>query len=228
MGDSRKNVLEFGCGEGTTALGIALRHAPDRLVAIEIQAHELARTLPLAREQLGIESLPANLEFVEVTPGQRLRELGTFDFVYSWSVFEHVHQDLIQPCLENIFDVLRPGGLMFLQTTPLYYSAFGSHFEPWIPTPWAHLSMQEDKFREKLRLATIDNEALHKELTDVYNTLNRATDAQLLEAARAVGFEIIREHRTYDDYPIPDVLKNIYQEQVLRTQQLVFMARKPE
>lgn len=225
-GIAGRHVLDFGCGEGTVALGMALRCNPRRLVATEIQATELARTAPLAREQLGLVEMPTNLELLKVDPESSLADIGQFDLVYSWSVFEHIHQDLIVDCLAKIYSVLRPGGHMFLQTTPLYYSAFGSHFEPWIPIPWAHLTMQHDRFYTELRKNTND-EALYRSLIDTYETLNRATDPQLLVAAREVGFEIIREHRTYDEQPIPEPLKCVYQESVLRTNQLVFLARCP-
>ncbi|TDG09063.1 class I SAM-dependent methyltransferase [Paraburkholderia guartelaensis] len=220
-----KDVLEFGCGEATAALGIALRYHPRRLVATEIQSSELDRAIPLAREQLGLNELPLNLELTKVDPAERLDHTGRFDIAYSWSVFEHVRQDLIADCLTKIFDVLRPGGYMFLQTTPLYYSAFGSHFAQWIPMPWAHLSMQHNLLCDEIRRQVTDSDEC-RILLSMYETLNRATDSHILDTARSVGFEIVREHRTYDAFPIPEQLLRIYQESVLRTNQLVFLARR--
>ena len=63
---------------------------------------------------------------------------------------------------------------MFLQTTPLYYSAEGSHFKPWTPEPWAHLVMQQDLFYQALRMAT-ENRQQADDLIHVYDTLNRVT-----------------------------------------------------
>ncbi|EIF28195.1 methyltransferase family protein [Burkholderia sp. Ch1-1] len=222
-GITGKDVLDFGCGEATMAVGVALRHGARRVVAVDV--HPIINdALPLARAQLGLNRLPYNLEIKLVDPEASLEELGMFDVIYSWSVFEHVRQDLIVECLTKIKRALRPGGMMFLQTTPLFYSAFGSHFQQWIPEPWAHLSMQQDLLFARVR-AKVQNDADYDSLMRTYETLNRATDTQIIRAIREAGFEIVKEHRTYDEYPIPPDLSEVYQEKVLRTQQLVFLAK---
>jgi cyclopropane fatty-acyl-phospholipid synthase-like methyltransferase len=218
-----RDVLDFGCGEATMALGIALRHAAHRVVAIETHA-EIDNCVPYAKAELGLDILPANLELIRVQPDSTLDPLGTFDVIYSWSVFEHVSQELIVSCFEKIKRVLRPQGVMFLQTTPLYYSAEGSHLKPWVPAPWAHLSMQQSLLYEALRRKT-DSEEQANHLQWVYETLNRVTAPQLLRAARRAGFEILREYTTSDDMEIPLEVKERYNESVLRTNQLVFLAR---
>ncbi|HEY0182690.1 MAG TPA: class I SAM-dependent methyltransferase [Rhodopila sp.] len=218
-----RDVLDFGCGEATMALGIALRHGARRVVGVETH-EEIDNCLPNARAQLGLERLPQNLELVRTGPDSSLEELGQFDVVYSWSVFEHVSQDLISDCFRKIKRVMRPHGVMFLQTTPLYYSAEGSHLKPWVPAPWAHLSMQQDLFYAALR-ASADSDEHANHLKWVYETLNRATAPQLLRAARQAGFEIIREYRTHDELDIPDEIKEIYTPEALTTNQLVFLAR---
>jgi cyclopropane fatty-acyl-phospholipid synthase-like methyltransferase len=218
-----KDVLDFGCGEATMALGIALRYGARRVVGVEIH-EEIDNAVPYARAQLGLERLPANLELKRVEADSSLEVLGSFDVVYSWSVFEHVTQTAILDCLVKLRRVLRPAGVMFLQTTPLFYSAEGSHLKPWVPAPWAHLSMQQDLFYAALRAAT-ENRKQADDLQWVYETLNRVTAPELLRAANEAGFEIIREYRTYDEIPIPEPLKEIYTEEALTTQQLVFLAK---
>jgi hypothetical protein len=113
---------------------------------------------------------------------------------------------------------------MFMQTTPLFYSAEGSHLKPWIPAPWAHLTMQQDLLYAALRKAA-DSREQADQVQWVYETLNRATAPQLLWAARNAGFEVVKEYRTYDEIIPPDELKEIYAEEVLTTNQLVFVAR---
>jgi 2-polyprenyl-3-methyl-5-hydroxy-6-metoxy-1,4-benzoquinol methylase len=222
-GVAGKDILDFGCGEATMAVGMALRHGARRVVGVEIQP-EVDNALPYARQQLGINRLPDNLNLVRIDADSDLGALGQFDLVYSWSVFEHVRQDLIGDCLAKIRRVLRPGGLMFLQTTPLYYSTFGSHLKSWIPQPWAHLLMQHDLLREKLR-AAVEDDSRYAELINTYETLNRATDFQILDSARNAGFEIVRDYRTFNEEPIPESLLRVYQEPVLQTEQLVFLAK---
>jgi cyclopropane fatty-acyl-phospholipid synthase-like methyltransferase len=222
-GLEHRDILDFGCGEGTTALGIALRYRARRVVGLETH-EEIDNCARYAKTQLGIEVLPANLHLRKMAPDQTLDSLGTFDVIYSWSVFEHVRQDLIIDCFKKMKRVLRTDGSMFLQTTPLYYSAEGSHLKPWIPEPWAHLSMQQDLFYEALRARTHSRQQAD-ELQYVYETLNKVTAPQLLRDVKAAGFQVIREYRTRDEHPIPDELKQIFNEDVLMTNQLVLLAK---
>jgi cyclopropane fatty-acyl-phospholipid synthase-like methyltransferase len=218
-----KDVLDFGCGEATMALGIALRHGARRVVGCEIHK-EIDNCVPYAKAQLGLERLPDNLELRRVDADTPLEALGSFDVIYSWSVFEHVSQNLIVDCLVKMRRVMRPGGVMFLQTTPLYYSAEGSHMKPWVPAPWAHLSMQQDLLYAALRAKTKSREQADH-LQWVYETLNRVTAPQLLRAAKEAGFEIVREYTTRDEVAVPEELKEIYTEEALTTNQLVFLAK---
>ena len=63
-----KDALEFGCGEGTVALGVALQHRPRRMVGVEIlDAYE--NCARLARDNLGLDALPENLQFRRIRAG---------------------------------------------------------------------------------------------------------------------------------------------------------------
>lgn len=168
-----RDILDFGCGEATMALGLALRHEPRRIVGVETH-NAMDNAAPFAKAQLGLDHLPDNLELVRLNTDLPLDGIGTFDVIYSWSVFEHVSQELIVPCLVKLKDVLRPEGVMFLQTTPLYYSAEGSHMKPWVPAPWAHLSMQQSRFYAALREKT-DDLVQADQLQHLYEELNRVT-----------------------------------------------------
>ena len=216
-----RDILDFGCGEATMALGIALRFKARRVAAVEIHK-EIDNCLPYARAQLCLERLPSNLDLIRMEGDSPLERLGSFDVIYSWSVFEHVSQHLIVDCFKRLKRVLRPNGIMFLQTTPLYYSAEGSHLKPWVPAPWSHLQMQQDLLYAALSEKTTKEQFEH--LRFVYKSLNRATAPGLIRAAEASGFKIVREYRTSDEIPIPDELKEIYVEDTLRTNQLVFLA----
>src|ERR1700732_2505857 len=78
-----RDVLDFGCGEATAALAIALRHGARRVVGVEIHG-EIENALPYARAQLVLERLPENLELIRLGPDSPLDPIGTFDVVYSW------------------------------------------------------------------------------------------------------------------------------------------------
>jgi 2-polyprenyl-3-methyl-5-hydroxy-6-metoxy-1,4-benzoquinol methylase len=231
-GVAGKDVLDFGCGEATMALGMALRHGVRRVVGMDVYEEstlalpfrEGTRALPQAKVQLGLHELPQNFETISVAPGTPIESLGTFDIIYSWSVLEHVQQDMILDCLTQMRRALRPGGLMFLQTTPLFYSAHGSHFKQWLPEPWIHLTLQHSLLFAALR-EKLQSEEMFAKWSALYETLNKVTEPQLMRAIGEAGFEIIREHRTFDEFPIPRGLGEIFNEQVLRTNQLAFLAK---
>lgn len=240
-GVHQKDVLEFGCGEGTMALGMALRKQPRRMVGVEIlDVH--SQCLPLARREIGLESLPDNLSLQQIVPGGELSGLGQFDIVYSWSVFEHVAQAVMPQALATIKAALKPDGYFFLQISPLYFSAFGSHLSPWVPEPWAHLSMQHDTFHRRLLEAGktpdrvrsewsvyiplhADQVAERAALWETYVTLNKVTAPQLCRLLTEAGFQIVRDYRTRNEIPVPQHLAEIYDSDVLTTEQIVLLMR---
>ncbi len=221
-----KDILDFGCGEGAAALGLALQHNVRRIVGID-PGKKIWRCLPRAQEQIGLEHLPPQLELFLMEPDADLSGLGKFDVVYSWSVFEHVQQDLILDRLSALHALLKPNGLMFLQTTPLYYSAWGSHTRPQVPIPWAHLLFQESLFFDKLREGSGSRAEADFLQTEILQTLNKATAGVILKAAKQAGFEIVREYRTRNAENPPAELLEIFTEDVLTTEQLVFLGVKP-
>ncbi|WP_321900021.1 SAM-dependent methyltransferase [Paraburkholderia heleia] len=239
----KKDVLEFGCGEGTMALGVTLRKEAQRVVGVEIlDVHEQCRAL--AQSELGVRDLPPNLFLCKITPGADLTEFGTFDVAYSWSVFEHVAQDMLPKAMTSVFNALKPGGHFFLQIDPLYYSPNGSHMMPWLVEPWAHLTMQADTFRRRLFEApetptkvrnewavyippNADTADERKTLWETYETLNHMTAPQLRRLAESTGFEVIRDYRTKAEREIPQNLLDAYDREALLTEQIVLLLRKP-
>jgi cyclopropane fatty-acyl-phospholipid synthase-like methyltransferase len=218
-----KDILDFGCGEATTALGMALQKKPRRIVGVEIQ-DEYLRCLPLAREQIGLDAFPENINLIKVVPGQMHSLSDRFDLIYSWSVFEHVEQSFIPAVLQSLRGLLKPNGLFFMQVAPLYYSAEGSHMKPWIPEPWAHLRYQHSVYKDMLERGCPDTNEL-RTLWSVYTTLNKVTADQLVQHAKNAGFEILRDYRTQDEIEPSEDLLRIFQRDVLITNQVVMLLR---
>lgn len=219
-----KHILDFGCGEATSAIGIALRHPDSRVIGIDIM-DDVKLCTPLAAEQLLLQELPANLSLFQVAPGDLAGTEHGFDLIYSWSVFEHVNQGLLDPILRQLRATLRPGGKLFIQIAPLYYSMDGSHLMSRVPEPWGHLANQTSTYKAKLR-ATCASEAEFAEVMSMFETLNRLTATQLHEAVTQAGFTIEREFTTTQDQPIPANLLETYSEIVLRTNQIALLASK--
>ena len=219
-----REILDFGCGRGVTALALATKHAAARVVGVDI-GPDPDRCAAFARSQLGMRRLPENLRLHRVHPGTLHDADDRFDFVYSWSVFEHVDQRVLSAVLQAIRECLEPDGYFLAQIAPLYYSSQGSHLHHRIGVPWAHLYMQHDVLHERLRTACV-NPREAADLWGTYETLNRITANELVEHVRAAGFEIVRTHTTLEPAPPPAHLTAIFNEKILRTDQVLVLARR--
>ncbi len=224
-GLARREILDFGCGEGTSALGIALANKTSRVVGVDIM-RDIDRCLPLAREQLEVDALPENLRLYQVKPGALHTHRSRFDLIYSWSVFEHIDQSIFFDVLGLLYKALRPGGLLFVQIAPLYFSSEGSHLCQWVPEPWGHLTNQDNLYHAKLARACNDEIQLQS-LLSMYTTLNRITASQLVSKIEFAGFEILREYRSHEPLTPSKELCEIYREDALLTNQVVILANRP-
>lgn len=223
---SDAEILDFGCGEGITALGLALQHGPSRVVGVDVMPAP-ERCLPKARAELGLSSLPDNLELHRVKPGNLHNAYDRFDIIYSWSVFEHVDTRIIDDVIELLYKSLKPGGVVFIQIAPLYYSAEGSHLYDYIKEPWGHLLHPSNVYYNKLVTAeNSGNEDVIKWLMSTYTTLNRITVSELERRLENKYFEIIRKHTTRDQFEPPDSLTEIFNHDILTTKQVVLLLRK--
>ena len=235
---SQAKLLDFGCGDGITALGVALKSECPRLTGIDIT--RAFKDLPtLAQSQLGLSQVPPSLDFLQVEAGKPL-PIDTLDGIYSWSVFEHIDRPHLPAIVADLFRVLRPGGVAFIQIEPLYYSAFGSHLQRLIPEPWAHLKLPDEalerrvlgfegELREEDRdLAAADGvtPAFKQWLMREYRTLNHLTANELIELFSEAGFEIIEAHRGQRPETPPDELLAQYDADLLTTNEVRLVARK--
>lgn len=216
-------LLDFGCGEGIAALGLALGFRPKRVVGVDIMP-DPERCLTVARKHLDIDSLPAHLELHRVQPGHLHNDTDRFDLAYSWSVFEHVDQGLLDQSLALIRSALRPGGFFLAQIAPLYYSAEGSHLSHVLTQPWVHLRVQQNRLEDMLRRAVADAREAEA-LWSTYCTLNRIAHQELLARMRSNGFEVMRTFTTKQELTPPPELLHVFQAEALLTNQVVVLAR---
>lgn len=202
LGQAR--ILDFGCGDGITAAGVAALGAG---LVVGADIHPSFLHLPhLAAANTGSPALPTNLAFTQVEPDCRLPFAeGSFDAAYSWSVFEHLPD--VPAALAALRLALKPGGHCLIQIDPLYLSPFGSHLRRLVDIPWGHLLMSTAGFVAKaqgaednadntekgdLLYSQNDFTAYKKHLIEQFLELNRLTVRQLLYAVQTSGLNLLR------------------------------------
>jgi 2-polyprenyl-3-methyl-5-hydroxy-6-metoxy-1,4-benzoquinol methylase len=233
-------LLDFGCGDGITDLGLVLRHGAGRLLGVDLN-RPFDHLPKLASENLGLEALPPQLEFIQIEPGQALAGRFEVDAILSWSVFEHVDRAMLPGILADLHALLPAGGRFFLQIEPLYHSPHGSHLAAFLPEPWAHLLMSAEEVERRVQDTTLDDlvnvdrdlaftlstfEDFKNFVLGEFRSLNGITADELLDLARAAGFTIEREERGRLEEPeIPAELAR-YDEDLLRTNEIKALLRR--
>jgi SAM-dependent methyltransferase len=224
-GLDEREILDFGCGPATTALALALRYPKSRVTGVDI-VPDIMACQPKAATQLGLECLPSNLTLHQISPGVMPDPDARFDVIYNWSVFEHIEQRLLPQVSRQLHDMLKPGGSLFVQVNPLYYSHNGAHLRHLIPEPWAHLTCQGSIYEEKMAQASDGDADLFASIRSLYYGLNRMTAPLLVRTLQNTGFEIVTTLTDRDEQPLPAGLLDVYNEDVLRTPGIELVARR--
>src|ERR1700722_17173481 len=104
-----KRILDFGCGRGLSTSGIALAYRPSFIAGVDINSVHQDCLAKLSVE-LGIDTLPDNLSFEKIQPGQVCSH-DKFEVVYAWSVFEHVNRSIFNSVIDAIRAKMELGGV---------------------------------------------------------------------------------------------------------------------
>jgi len=235
---SQAAVLDFGCGEATTALALALTYPQSRIHGIDVDDY-FYQLLDMARIQLEIDALPENLIFFLAEPGEIPYEDNSMDLIYTWSVFEHLDERLMEDVLKRLFLILKEGGILFVNVRPLYYSPEGAHLHNFTDIDWAHLMCSHAVLKEKIYAASEmvtppepkHSHRSYREYRDLawelFEALNKVTADELFHFFLDSGFELLREFRnTCTQEPYKRLL-GIYNREILITDEVQFLFRKP-
>ncbi|MFU8832780.1 MAG: class I SAM-dependent methyltransferase [Wenzhouxiangella sp.] len=190
-------VLDVGCGDGITDLGIALRMKPEKLIGID-PFGGFERLPEICREHHLPEALihPPGLAFRAEDANRLSFADNSFDAVLSWGSLEHIAGGYDR-ALAEIRRVLRPGGLFFAHPG-LLYGSVGNHLGEFFDDPWIHLKLDEKTLKERVLAGEpryIDRAghvASPKEYWRWYTELNPITVDGIEKELRALDFSPVR------------------------------------
>ncbi|HEX7086549.1 MAG TPA: class I SAM-dependent methyltransferase [Vicinamibacterales bacterium] len=130
-------TLEIGCGRGEVTYAMARELGCD---ATGIDIVEYPEWADRRSERVTLRTLDITSEDYS--------SLGTFDFIYSFAVWEHIRHPYA--ALKAAFNLLRPGGRMYLNAN-LYRGPKASHRYREVFFPWPHLLFTDEVFAEFYR-----------------------------------------------------------------------------
>jgi ubiquinone/menaquinone biosynthesis C-methylase UbiE len=195
-----RDVADVGCGDGITDLGLVHRARPRRLVGFDLDPVRQDLLIERATAAGVADSLPTSLEFTECTAKELPAPDDSFDFVVSWSAFEHIADPLC--VLREIRRILRPGGVFFLQVWPFYNSQHGAHLDEWYPAGFVQYQKSPETISaEVLEMAENKDWARYK--LGEFEKLNRVTVDDVGRALRDAGFTVAKLQLMHERVHLP-------------------------
>jgi 2-polyprenyl-3-methyl-5-hydroxy-6-metoxy-1,4-benzoquinol methylase len=109
-----KRLLDFGCGAGSSTMVLARLFPETQIVGVELEEGFLS----VARLRAEHYRL-SNVRFLlSPSPDHLPSGLESFDFISFSAVFEHLLPNERRTILPQIWSLLKPGGVLFLNQTP--------------------------------------------------------------------------------------------------------------
>lgn len=195
-----KRVADIGCGDGIIDLGVVEQAKPERLVGFDILTNDVELLAKRAAEFAGLDALPEGLFFATSDDVKLPAEDASFDYVMSWSAFEHIADPVA--VLREVRRILADDGVLFIQLWPFYNSAHGTHLVDWYPDGFAQFRHTHSDILRTVSEA--GPAAMAAEMLEVYRTLNGITADGLQAALRKAGFRIVKVALDAETVHIPE------------------------
>ena len=189
----RGRILDVGCGDGITALGVALRTGCEELVAIDpFRGFDRLPEI-LRANHLPADAIPKRVKYLGEDANFLPFADDSFDVVISWAAVEHFAGGYLQ-AMREMKRVLRPEGLLFIHPG-LYYCNAGHHLAEYSTEPFFHLR----KSREEIRAIVFGAKPRYEDRAGEtptpaqhwqwFNELNPITVTRFEQELRALEFE---------------------------------------
>jgi len=168
------------------------------------------------------------MQFIKMDAQNLLFKDNLFDFVWCVNAFEHIPDP--EKALDEIYRVLKPEGIAWIQFDPVYYCDTGSHMFDFLPEPWGHLMYQPEEYAEKLRAVGTPQEMVN----DFLYGLNRKPKKYFIDLFNQKNtFKVLSCHEwsglTKDEFrqhPNYSLLKSRYSEEDLFFRGAHFLIKK--
>lgn len=128
VGTNVRNVFDFGCGSGGSAIALAMVYPHIRCYGIDIDQKAVA----VAKERASLYGVADRCEFRDVEPSRPLPLSDeSFDFSLCSSVIEYVtDSDRRKFCIQEMVRLVKPNGLLFFSVPNGLYP-FEVHTRKW-------------------------------------------------------------------------------------------------
>ena len=118
-----KRLLDFGCGSGASTMCLAGLLPQTEIIGVELAG----QLIELAHTRARFHGFN-NVQFQISPAGKQLpANLGEFDFCMMSAVYEHLLPEERTAILPQIWSLLKPGGVLFINQTPHRYFPIEMH-----------------------------------------------------------------------------------------------------
>jgi ubiquinone/menaquinone biosynthesis C-methylase UbiE len=136
-----RRLLDFGCGSGSSTVALARLFPNTKIVAVDLDEQNVKVARLRARHH-GVNNVTLR---VSPDPLELPADIETFDFVCLSAVYEHLLPAERPVLMTKLWEVLHPGGVLFLNQTPhryypLEFHTTGLPLLNYLPARVAHLA----------------------------------------------------------------------------------------
>lgn len=219
-----KVIGDVGSGDGIIDLALTIKGCPKKFVGFDVRPTNVDALVRSAQVAGVADALPEQLSFARSEVDRLPAPDDYFDILVTWSVFEHVAEPVRM--LSEVARVLKPGGLLFLQVWPFYYSEHGGHLWPHYEEAFPHLLHSREEVEERVigRRATDPT----RDGMDEFRSLNRITVDQLQRALLSAGLRTAKIELLTNALYIPPTLAHLPLSEVgISGVKLVAVRREP-